>query len=208
MKFKYNAFENNSNIYGIATELIESFTKLCEEMYSGKISIFNNENVNIKNDNLIKALSFYQQANLCKVKIPSPEDKEECTVYKIIAVYLILLIEVTKEKMFVDIVMKFVFYFREYLNLTGWDYYNYLAEYGIAKYHFNSGEFCEYASCEEIPEMVNDFTTMFLELTPVMKDQANEIIDITQNFCYWLFINGFTRFKLSKIDENQLLIKQ
>lgn len=205
-KFKYNAFENNANIYAISSDLIKLFSDFCIEMYlEDKEGIFYNPNFKIENDKLIKALSFYQQPDLRKIKIPKPEDELANSFYKILAVYLILLMEITKGKDFSDFVIKFVFFFREFLNLNGWGHYQNLKEYEIINIPISKEEFCDKVNCEEIPEMVNDFTNTFLEISPKLSKNANKIIDITQNFCSWLFINDFTKFKLMKIDEEMLI---
>lgn len=135
-----------------------------------------------------------------KVTIPNPREKAKTIIDNILVIYLILLVEVTRDKFYMEVIVKFGFLFREYLNMTGWDYYLYLNEYGLCDNLNIEGEFCAKMNCEEIPELVNDFVLYFLDMEESFSSNRKEIADITQNFCYWLFINGFTNYKLAKLD--------
>ena len=139
-----------------------------------------------------------------KAKIPKPDEDGEY-VDNILVVYLILILEVTREKFYAQLIVKFVFLFREYLNNFGWEYKRYLHEYGLNDNLKIDGEFCQKNNCEEVPELVNDFISIFMEMDADFSDSnVNDMMDICQNFCYWLLINNLTCFKLSKISGPQI----
>ncbi len=192
----------NTNIKKISTELITSFTKICREVYYDPKSIFYNPKYNLDNDYFIKILRYYHISDLDKINIPKPDDEKNNKIYNVLAVYLILLIEVTREKFFLELLVKFVFLLREYLNIRGWDHFSYLKEFGLIKNLNIKGEFCVNNTCEEIPELINEFVSVFLEIDPRFSANIKDLTDLTQNFCYWLFINGFSNYKLCKYDNN------
>jgi hypothetical protein len=113
--------------------------------------------------------------------------------------------EVTREQFFYELASKFVFLFREFVNLCGWDHKKKLMGYGIIEQvQITHGEYCANNTCEEVPELMNDFVGVFLHLDTSFACDVKDVVDICQNFCFWLFINKFTLFKLSKTDEGDL----
>ena len=54
---------------------------------------------------------------------------------------------------------------------------------------------------ETLPELCNEFYTDFMESNQFFginsDDEKNEIIEIIQHFCIWLFKNDYTKSKLS-----------
>ena len=56
-------------------------------------------------------------------------------------------------------------------------------------------------SPEGLPDLCNEFYGEFLESNNFFgiddQDERNEIIDIIQHFCIWLFKNDYTKSKLS-----------
>ncbi len=62
-------------------------------------------------------------------------------------------------------------------------------------------EYTEENNAEDAPDISNEFVTDFLESDPFFFNfEREEIIDITQNFCAWLYDNNFTCSKLSLIN--------
>ena len=55
---------------------------------------------------------------------------------------------------------------------------------------------------EELPDLCNEFYMEFMEPNGFfgMNEDKNEIIEIIQHFCIWLYKNGFTKSKLSLAD--------
>jgi hypothetical protein len=61
--------------------------------------------------------------------------------------------------------------------------------------------FCQLNNCEFAPEVCNEFVTVYLEDPGRNKGkvQKQEIIDLTQHLCHWLFTNKLTCSRLSMI---------
>lgn len=166
--------------------------------------MFYKASYNVDNDMLIKTLKSYSNQEINQVKVPKPNEKENQKLNDVLAIYSLLLLEITGNTHFIDVLIKFIFLFREYLNLVGWEHNKYLYQNGLVeKLNFN-GDFCSINTCEEVPELVNDFTTIFIEMDEEFSYFAKDIKDVAQNFCHWLYINELTNFKLIKLDYNQL----
>ena len=74
----------------------------------------------------------------------------------------------------------FVTLFREYVN--------------IAKKGTSNKEYTETTCAEDVPALSNEFITEFLNVFDFNKEES---IDLTQNFCHWMYENNFTCCKLS-----------
>ncbi len=57
-------------------------------------------------------------------------------------------------------------------------------------------------NAEGLPDLCNEFYGEFMDSNGFfgMDDDKNEIIEIIQHFCIWLFKKGFTQYKLSLAD--------
>ena len=60
-------------------------------------------------------------------------------------------------------------------------------------------EYCLTSNAEQVPDVSNDFIMNYLPDNGIEFFSTNEAIDLTQNICHWLFINGYTCSKLSLI---------
>jgi len=63
-----------------------------------------------------------------------------------------------------------------------------------------SKEFTEVINAEQIPDFCNEFIGEFMELYNyfnLSNEQKEELIEIIQHFCFWLFDNGYTSSRLS-----------
>lgn len=199
-RFKYGAFEMNQNIKGITADIHDTYNSLCKAYFLDENSVFYKPSFSPSTDSFSVILKGYLDANLCQVKIPKPNDSRN-SIDNILSIYLILFLEVTKDRFFLDLLVKFVFLFRNYLNLSGWDHNKFLHEYGLLDKFEKRGEYCANNNCEQVPELINDFVSTFIELDPSFAGELKDLTDITQNFCYWLYINSFTNFKLFKNPE-------
>lgn len=86
----------------------------------------------------------------------------------------------------------FVTLFREYVNQNNKDQ------------AYPDMEFTMSNTAEDVPELSNDFINNFLE--PEVNDfgfSKEEAIDLTQNFCHWMYENNFTCSKLSLINNDK-----
>jgi hypothetical protein len=85
--------------------------------------------------------------------------------------------------------LKFITLFRECVNIINRE-----------KLRTESREFCEVTNAEDVPDVSNEFITEFLDPdTNIFDICKEEAIDLTQNFCHWLYENNFTCSKLSLI---------
>ena len=106
----------------------------------------------------------------------------------IICSYLDYISNLTNEKYFI-FATKFIILFRECVNVN---------QSKDEKYNEK-----EYSSCENaeiFPEQCNEFFSNFLEkyqFFDFSDDDKAELIEIIQHFCYWLFLNNYTKSKLS-----------
>jgi len=108
----------------------------------------------------------------------------------IICKYLDFVLPLTNENYFIFI-LKFIILFRECIN-------GIQVEKDSTKY--GEKEFSTIESAEIFPEQCNEFFSNFLEKNHFFEfneEERNELIEIIQHFCYWLFINSYTKSKLS-----------
>jgi hypothetical protein len=140
-----------------------------------------------------------------------PKNKRQQTCDEIFAEYLGFLAKKVN-KTYYSKVLKFVLFFRECTNLNSGK----LKEESklMPKDLFplmtgNSDEFqtkwgtiqdyCATHNAEQLPDISNEFILEFIPDN--MQDiEIGEVTDLTQHFCHWLFINGYTCAKLSLIE--------
>lgn len=64
-------------------------------------------------------------------------------------------------------------------------------------------EYTSFVNPETVPEICNEFVTEFLENNDyfgIPSDyERNEIIELIQHFCLWLYQNGYTQSRLSLV---------
>jgi hypothetical protein len=85
--------------------------------------------------------------------------------------------------------LKFVTLFRECVNIINRE-----------KTKSEGHDFTEATNAEDVPDISNEFITEFLDPdTNTFDISKEEAIDMTQNFCHWLYENNFTCSKLSLI---------
>ena len=106
----------------------------------------------------------------------------------IICSYLDFVSNLTNEKYFIFII-KFIILFRECVNVN---------QNKDDKY--KDKEYSASENAEIFPEQCNEFFSNFLEKYQFFDfsdaDKA-ELIEIIQHFCFWLFMNNYTKSKLS-----------
>lgn len=98
--------------------------------------------------------------------------------------YLTIVSEITNPEYFRK-VAKFVFLYREFLN----------------KHHRKlnfEGEYSSKMNAEDAPDVSNEFLIDFIGIeNPTMGYTKEEAINLTQNFCRWMFNESYTTSKLS-----------
>ena len=177
------------------------FTELTKNYLSSSNSFFfTNEDENfhkiIFQNSFVCNIYNYSINKNFTLEIPKNENLEKSNINNILLVYSILLLRIVNDNFYFKLIVKFTFFLREYLNVAGWVYYKQLESYSIIKIsdHFEL-EFCEVNSCNEIPELMNDFVLFFIDLNGLHVIRK-ELVDISVNFCHWLFINKLTNVKL------------
>jgi hypothetical protein len=83
-----------------------------------------------------------------------------------------------------NFVFKFLILFRECINKTKTD-------------EENEGEFTQIQNAELIPDLCNDFIVDFMEPEDYFGLDTNELIEIIQHLCYWLYVNSYTTSRLT-----------
>jgi hypothetical protein len=150
--------------------------------------------------NLDKKISFYENYDkhplfrkileLKDLHYNLDTDKSPCD--DVFADYLIKISNFCNQEYF-EKLLKFVVLFRECVNFN----YKHKAS--------NGGEYAQNYNAEDVPDISNEFITEFLEpFEPKENNTFNfskeEAIELTQNFCSWLFDNNYTCSKLSLIN--------
>ena len=92
----------------------------------------------------------------------------------------------------------FVTLFREFVNITE------LKKKNIKENNFNNDvEYTSVNSAEDVPDLSNEFINEFLETDKKLFDfNKEDSIDLTQNFCHWMYENNFTSSKLTLISND------
>lgn len=123
---------------------------------------------------------------------PPVLDGENSKCDEVFAEYLVKVSKIVNDNFFTKVV-KFVFLFRECLNDMHRD-----KEKDIEDYY------SETKNAEDAPDISNDFVTDYLDLSDNEKYgfTKEDAIDLTQNFCQWLYDNNFTCSKLSLINNS------
>lgn len=137
-------------------------------------------------------------------EINSPEKKQKkCD--EVFAEYLDIVAKEVNKNCYAD-VLKFVFLFRECLNHYGEKLMKGKNDDGgqdqVQKNMDGKEEYCLTHNPEQAPEISNEFVTVYLDEQKSTFGNMDPI-ELTQNFCGWLFSNGYTCSKLSLIQDNQ-----
>ena len=134
----------------------------------------------------IKDNNFFNKLMEMNVNPKSLDENSKCD--EIFAEY-VLKVSRACNKEFLTKVLKFVTIFRECLNLIN------------KVKNINGEDYSESNNAEDAPDISNDFVTDFLEKDPDLFDfSKDDAIDMTQNFCQWLYDNNYTCSKLSLIN--------
>ena len=152
---------------------IKEYDKIYEHPFLGKFLLSKHErNINIENEKEICDNVFMHYLNKMSLNV-NPN-------------YFIKLIV-------------FVTLFREFINISKRIYlYNQNEEFNIFENEYTANH-----SAEDIPFFCNDFINNFLDCeNKLFNFDKQESIDLTQNFCNWIYDNDFTTLKLSLIDKN------
>jgi len=202
--FKYNQSDFNSNdnkdISQIINFIINILNNLTKNYFSNKNSLFFKENYIFNLDIFIVILNnFMNQKNDILNSL-----SKKSNIYNVIIIYIIKLIKITFDEEFKILLIYFGYFFKEYLNMVGWDYKKKMFNIGICKNleeKNSEKDFCLENTCEDIQDMIEDFVEIYILMVDDLKDKQKEIADICQNFFSWLNINKIISYKLKRKDE-------
>ena len=131
---------------------------------------------------------------MAKAEPLSDKPKNVKTCDDVFYEYLYIFKDKINDKYF-SLLMKFVLLFREC--------------YDISKNKDNKGQkkaVTNELTPEGLPDLCNEFYGEFMEPNNFFdiddQDERNEIIEIIQHFCIWLFKNEYTKSKLSLASSN------
>jgi hypothetical protein len=141
-------------------------------------------------------------------------DKNNCNIDDVLSMYILSVSRcdehsgdnnnnIENDYVNLELVISYCIILREYLNLTGWDLYKKYNDYGvvIGRLKFNN-EFTGVSNCHNIPDLINDFVSVFVKIDPAFDMDEVNLLRITDNLCNWLFVNGFTNLKVTLSDSN------
>jgi hypothetical protein len=110
---------------------------------------------------------------------------EDSTCDEVFLEYLQKVSKLCRDDYFIRI-LKFILLFRECLNKMN-------------KIQSSLYEFCDFSNSEDAPEISNEFVTEFMDDENEFNYTKEEVIDLTQNLCQYMYDNSFTCSKLSLI---------
>ena len=70
----------------------------------------------------------------------------------------------------------------------------------VNKINVGGNEYSEVSNSEDAPEISNEFVTEFMDDENEFNISKEEVIDLTQNLCQYMYDNNFTCSKLSLIN--------
>ncbi len=204
--FKYNQSDfnlnDNKDLSQIVNFIINILNNLCKKYFLNKNSLFFKENYNFNLDTFIIILN-----NIMKKKNNENLPTKKSNIYNVIIIYIIKLIKITFDEEFKILLIYFGYFFKEYLNMVGWDYKKKMFNIGIFKNSLEEFEknsekdFCLENTCEDIQDLIEDFVEIYILMIDDLKDKQKEIADICENFFFWLNINKIISYKLKRKDE-------
>ncbi len=120
----------------------------------------------------------------------TPDENSKCD--EVFSFYIYKVSKLARPEFFTK-VLKFITLFRECLNQINKDKCK-------SKSDEITYEYSEIFNAEDAPDISNEFVTEYLGAESMIFDfSREEAIDITQNFCQWMYDNNYTCSKLSLI---------
>jgi hypothetical protein len=191
-KFKYNALESSNKNKELRDALLKTYREKLISFFLDPECILYDKDFNPDaNLGLVKLESF---TNHSQIKIK--EILKNATIDDALTIYLSSFVEVTRKDFFIDILTTYCILLRTYLNTIGWDYKRKFIETGVNIEFRRYGAFTAFNDCKEVPDLINEFLSVFMTLDEKFFMEEKYILDITTNFCSWLFVNNLTNFKL------------
>jgi hypothetical protein len=93
------------------------------------------------------------------------------------------------------LLVKFIILFRECFNVT--------KKSQAGEVNNIKKEYSRSVNAESLPDLCNEFVTEYMEQNNYFGIESahdrDEIIDLIQHFCAWLYFNGYTQSRLTKV---------
>lgn len=132
--------------------------------------------------------------------------KREKSCDQIFAEYLGFVAQKVRKEYYKEI-LRFVFLFREYINSNGKQLIEdrkILPEFLFPKNSVVNNptkDYCCDNNGEQIPDMCNEFLMIYIKRRRHLIDlKDSEMIEVMQNLCFWMFVNGYTCSKIALIE--------
>jgi hypothetical protein len=191
---KYSDFESFENFRESVMIILDYFTNIMNALYSNETCLLYHKDFRSEEHNLYITLSHLTKEKI--LEIMTQGRKTQPKIDEVFVTYIMTFNNVTNDTALVSNVIKFFILLREYLNNVGWGYKKMFWEFGINIGHGVTGSYCVINDCEYIPDLINDFISVFLGLDPWFWIDQKFLITMCENFCNWLLVNGLTNYKV------------
>jgi len=175
--------ENLSNIFKqIQAEVLQNYKEVGEyQFYNLIINNWEKEKPEIEEESYFDDNQKNSNEPLKKVNSPSID-----------GLFYLYLREFSKKtnKNYFWFLLKFVVLFREFINQKKNEYIRKEAETEDKK------EYTQLYNAENIPDICNDFYIEFMEPKNFFGLNQNELIEVIQHYCYWLYSQKYTQAHL------------
>ena len=199
IKYNYNSIAYGKIInFEFTNKLIALTKKTLTNIFKSEESIFYLDSSDLENHIFLQYLDKYKI--LFSNKIFIPPSQLFLSIDEILMVYFILFSKVTVENKLIELAITFIIYFREYINIYGWGFYEGYIKHGLFERENKQKTFSENSFIQYIPDLAYDFIIIFLKIPNLNSvDNIIHIEDICKNFCNWLFVNDLSNLKFVNI---------
>jgi rubrerythrin len=228
VKYNYNSIGYGKTVnFEFSEFLISLMKKIIEKIYFSENSLFYKaDGFTTENHIFIQYLEKYKLVFAEKILIPSVQSN--LSIDEILIVYFILFAKVSNEDKLIEHAAIFLIYFREYLNLHGFNYYSYFIKFRLieinidnfsnnANFDYNNSDnqnslknqkpiFTQNPFIQYIPDLAEDFIFSFMkisDMTALFGDLEN-MEALCKNLCNWIFINELSNLKLIVHEKKKL----
>jgi hypothetical protein len=193
MKLTYNPstfdFYKHPDRIGETVNIREKMFQIFDDIYL-RLRIIADNSKRISSYPSINDHPFFLKLDEIIQNPTAPDENAKCD--EVFAFYIYKVSKYARPEFFAR-VLKFVVLFRECLNLI-------YKERAKSKSSDYNPDYSEIFNPEDAPDISNDFVTEYLGTDTCQLDfKREEAIDITHNFCQWLYDNNYTCSKLSLI---------
>jgi hypothetical protein len=194
MNVKYCDYDSINTFNDSVQYVIDIYLEKLTNFYNEKQCILYRENYKIEEHKGLQHLHMMSQERISKIMNCKRESSP--SIDDILTTYMVSFVKITKDEDLLGIVITFSILLREYLNTVGWEFKRRYYNFGVNVGYNYTGSFCALNDSEYIPDLINDFVAIFMNIDPLFKIEENILLRICEKFCNWLFVNNFTGLKL------------